>query len=76
MVLQDLIYSLNQLKIMLWNGLDSVTVPFFNVSFLIFFLSLFLFNCICLFLSVLTGGKQDQSSSGGRRDDNNNYIYR
>lgn len=75
MDLQDLIYSLNQLKIMFWQGLDNINVPFFGVSFLIFFLSLFLFNCLTVFLSVLTGGKQDQSGSG-RLDNNNHYIYR
>lgn len=67
--------ALRALSQSIWEGLSNVTLPVINVSCTVFFAALLAFNMFCFFLSVLTGGKQDQRE-GGRFDNNNNYIYR
>lgn len=75
MTLNDALTLIDTVRDRLWTGLDSINVPLFGVSFIIFFLSIFMFNVVTKFLAVLTNGSQDKET-GGRLDNNNNYIYR
>lgn len=74
--MEDALIFIRGLMDTMWNGLDSVTMPVLNVSFLMFALAVLFINLMLKFISVLTGGKQDKEVKGGRLDDNNNYIYR
>lgn len=74
MTMSDALQLINVIRDKLWTGLDSINVPLLNVSFIVFFLTIFMFNVVTKFLSVLTNSSQDKE--GGRLDNNNNFIYR
>lgn len=68
---------INNIKTTMWNGLDSIEFPVLGVSMLIVFIAVLFINCVIWFISVLTGGRQNDSKSfGSGLDNNNNYIYR
>lgn len=71
----EAVNTLKELTQMFWNAFDSVRVPILNISFLVFFLGLMVFNLITMLLSTLTNGSQDKDEKA-RLDNNNNYIYR
>lgn len=71
----EAVNTMKNLVQMIWNALDNVNVPVFGVSFLVFFIGIFSFNLVCLLLSTITGGKQDQEQNA-KLDNNNHYIYR
>lgn len=74
MNMTDALRLIDTLRTGLWNGLNSLQVPLLGVSFIIFYMTIFMFNVVTKFLAVLTNSSQDKD--GGRYDNNNNYIYK
>lgn len=67
---------MRELMMNTWNGLNSVTVPIFNISFTTLFVSLLGFNWALKLYSTVTGGNQDKNAVQPGLDNNNHYIYR
>lgn len=69
----EAIKTMKELSSMYWDAFNNVQVPLLGVSFLGFFITLMVFNLVCLLISVISGGNQDKEA---KLDNNNHYIYR